>query len=173
MCSIDRLGRRAASPAWGSGAWEASSVHSCDLAKSGGGRMHKVGAPRWFSIKRLSWIGLISVVYLLAAASIASRRAPWNDEGWFAEPAYTLITKGYMGSPIIHPRGTWLRGELTGIQTHTYWIMPGSPLIQAAWYRLFGFGVMQMRAISILAGLLVIWTWAFLVWNITGNLPAA
>ena len=92
-------------------------------------------------------IALISAAYLLAAASLATRRAPWNDEGWFADPAYTLLTKGYMGSPIIHPRGTWLARELTGIQTHTYWIMPGYPLIQAVWYRVFGFGLPQMRAI--------------------------
>jgi len=126
-----------------------------------------------FNIKHAIAIALISVAYLLAAANLASRRAPWNDEGWFADPAYTLLTKGYMGSPIIHPRGTWLAGELTGIQTHTYWIMPGSPLIQAAWYRMFGFGVLQMRAISISAGLLVIWAWAFLVWRVTRNRLAA
>ena len=124
---------------------------------------------RNFNKKRVLAITLISVAYLLAAANLAFRRAPWNDEGWFADPAYTLLTRGYMGSPIIHPRGTWLAGELTGIQTHTYWIMPGSPLLQAVWYRVFGFGLMQMRAISISAGLVVIWAWAFLVWRITGN----
>lgn len=128
---------------------------------------------RNFNPKHTLAIALISAAYLLAAASLASKRAPWNDEGWFADPAYTLLTKGYMGSPIIHPRGTWLAGELTGIQTHTYWIMPGSPLLQAVWYRIFGFGVLQMRAISIFAGLLVIWAWAFLVWRITQNRHAA
>jgi 4-amino-4-deoxy-L-arabinose transferase-like glycosyltransferase len=131
------------------------------------------GAMRQFSKKHAVAIALISIAYVLAAASLASRRAPWNDEGWFAEPAYTLLTKGYMGSPIIHPRGTWLAGELTGIQTHTYWIMPGSPVLQAVWYRIFGFGVLQMRAISISAGLLVIWAWTFVVWNVTGNRWAA
>lgn len=104
---------------------------------------------------------------------MALRRAPWNDEGWFADPAYTLLTKGYMGSPIIHPHGTWLARELTGIQTHTYWIMPGFPLLEAAWYRCVGFGLLQMRSLSILAGLIVIWSWAFLVWKLTSNKRAA
>src|ERR1035437_1132361 len=128
---------------------------------------------RNFNKKHFIAIALISVAYLLAAANLATRRAPWNDEGWFADPAYTLLTKGYMGSPIIHPRGTWLAGELTGIQTHTYWIMPGSPLLQALWYRVFGFGLLQMRAISISAGLVAVWAWAFLVWRITENRLAA
>ena len=127
---------------------------------------------RNFNKKHVLAITLISVAYLLAAASLASRRAPWDDEGWFADPAYTLLTRGYMGSPIIHPRGTWLAGELTGIQTYTYWIMPGSPLLQSVWYRVFGFGLMQMRAISISAGLLTIWAWAFLVWKMGNRLAA-
>jgi 4-amino-4-deoxy-L-arabinose transferase-like glycosyltransferase len=128
---------------------------------------------RQFTKQQAIAIALISIAYVISAANLASRRAPWNDEGWFAEPAYTLLTKGYMGSPIIHPKGTWLAGELTGIQTHTYWIMPGYPLLQTIWYRIFGFGVMQMRAISIAAGLLVIWAWAFLIWKIAGNRLAA
>jgi 4-amino-4-deoxy-L-arabinose transferase-like glycosyltransferase len=74
-----------------------------------------------------------------------------------------------MGSPIIHPKGTWLTQELTGIRTHTYWIMPGYLLLQAVWYWLFGFGIFQMRAISICAGLCVIWAWAFIVWKVTRN----
>lgn len=115
----------------------------------------------------------ISLVYLTAAFAVASRKAPWNDEGWFADPAYTLLTKGYMGSPIVHPRGTWLPGELTGIHTYTYWQVPGYSLLQVAWYWLFGFGLMQMRAISMIAGLVTIWAWAYLVWYITQNRRAA
>ena len=128
---------------------------------------------RNFNNEQFVAITLISVAYLLAAASLASKRAPWDDEGWFADPGYTLYSKGYMGSPMIHPRGTWLARELTGVQTHTYWIMPGFPLLQAVWYRFFGFGLLQMRAISISAGLLVIWAWAFLVWRIAQNRLAA
>jgi len=121
----------------------------------------------------VSVFALISLVYLAAAFALASRRAPWNDEGWFADPAYTLLTKGYMGSPIIHPRGTWVSRELTGVQTHTYWIMPGSPVLQSIWYRVFGFGLLQMRAVSIFAGLIVIWAWASVIWHLTGNRVAA
>src|ERR1035437_6204547 len=126
-----------------------------------------------FNKKHAIALTLIAGATPRAAASLASTRAPWNDEGWFADPAYTLLTEGYMGSPIIHPRGTWLAAELTGIQTHTYWIMPGSPLLQALWYRIFGFGLLQMRAISLSAGLVAIWAWAFLVWRVTQNRLAA
>jgi len=123
--------------------------------------------------KHVIIIALISLVYVLAAANLTSRRAPWNDEGWFADPAYTLLTKGYMGSPIIHPRGTWLNRELQGIQTHTYWIMPAYPVLQTACYRIFGFGLFQMRAISIFAGFVVIWSWSLLIWTLTKNRFAA
>ena len=109
----------------------------------------------------------------MASASLAMKRAPWNDEGWFAVPAQTLLTRGYMGSPIVHPRGTWLTGELTGIRTHTYWLMPGYLLFEAGWYRIFGFGIFQMRAIPVFSGLVVIWAWAFIVWRISRNRTAA
>lgn len=129
----------------------------------------------WLRRRRLEalCIALISAGYLMASASLAMKRAPWNDEGWFAVPAQTLLTRGYMGSPIVHPRGTWLTGELTGIRTHTYWLMPGYLLFEAGWYRIFGFGIFQMRAIPVCSGLVVIWAWAFIIWRISRNRTAA
>ena len=114
-------------------------------------------------------LSLISLVYLGLAFRVAYTRSPWMDEGYMASPGYTLASKGYMGSPVISPNGTALSGELTGIQTHTYWIMPLHALIQAAWYSLFGFGILQMRSISILAGLVVTLAWFCIVRIMSGS----
>ena len=86
--------------------------------------------------------------FLLTTGSIFTR-LPWVDEGIFASPAYNLIFKGYMGTTSMETAGTaW-----QGIERHTYWIVPLHMLAQAGWYKLFGFGLFSMRALSALWGL--------------------
>lgn len=89
------------------------------------------------------------LIFLALAIGTALTSSPITDEGLFADPAYTLVTKGYMGSPALRDNVRLLR-----IEQHTYWIFPLDPLTQAAWYRLFGVGLFAMRSLSICFGLL-------------------
>ena len=53
---------------------------------------------------RKSWIAiaLFAVfIFLALATGTALTSRPITDEGLFADPAYTLATKGYMGSPAL------------------------------------------------------------------------
>src|ERR1700682_140682 len=83
------------------------------------------------------------LIFLALAIGTALTSRPITDEGLFADPAYTLATKGYMGSPALRDNAHLLR-----IEERTYWIFPLDPVLQAAWYRLFGVGLFAMRSLS-------------------------
>jgi 4-amino-4-deoxy-L-arabinose transferase-like glycosyltransferase len=97
-------------------------------------------------------------VYLALAVGTALTSRPITDEGLFADPAYTLATRGYMGSPVLRENPRLLR-----ISAHTYWIFPLDPVMQAGWYKVFGVGLFSMRAMSICFGLLGLGALFFLV----------
>ena len=89
------------------------------------------------------------LIFLVLAVGTALTLRPNTDEGLFADPAYTLATKGYMGSPALRDSH-----QLPRIEQHTYWIFPLDPIVVAAWYRVFGAGLFSMRSLSICFGLL-------------------
>jgi len=68
---------------------------------------------------------LIVLVYLGLGLTDVFTRAPWCDEAWFGNPAYNLAYKGFMGTTVLDPASsTWKSVKLTGIDRHTYWVMP-------------------------------------------------
>ncbi|HEX3249095.1 MAG TPA: glycosyltransferase family 39 protein [Pyrinomonadaceae bacterium] len=111
----------------------------------------------------LSVLGL----YLLLAAGTARSKRPWSDEGWFASPALNLITKGYMGTSVLETVEP--RGQQKGIDKYTYWIMPLDILAQAAWYKITGFGLFQMRMLSTVWGLVAILSWWVIMYTLSGS----
>lgn len=95
-------------------------------------------------------------VYLCLVLVIALNCPPDGDEAWFASPAYDLIHHGNLGTLVLDPYGYFLHSRLIGIETHTYWALPFHFVVQALWYKLLGFGLLQMRLISAIAGMSVL-----------------
>ncbi len=91
---------------------------------------------RWV---RWSVWALIPVSYLILAFSAAATNNISTNEAWFASPALNLLHKGFLGTTIIEPSGTWL----AGIERHTYWVPPAHLLLQTCWYGLFGFSLIH------------------------------
>lgn len=117
-------------------------------------------------------LALAFLAYLLLVSGSIRTFLPWCDEGWFADPAYNLITRGSLGTSVLDPSGTFStfrNARLEGLDRHTYWIMPVHPLLQAAWYKLAGFGLFQMRALSALAGAVALFAWFVVVRRLTGD----
>lgn len=112
-----------------------------------------------------SALAAILVLYLLLSVGRAVSDRPVCDEGWFANPAYNLMTSGSMGTTVLETKGTLLGG----LERHSYWIMPLSPWLQAGWYKIFGFGLFQMRAISMLFGLVALTSWFFILKALWGD----
>jgi hypothetical protein len=96
-------------------------------------------------------------------------KAPWCDEAWFGIPAYNLAVHGFMGTTVLDPASsTWKSVKLTGIDTHTYWVMPLNLLLNAASFRILGFSVFSMRLLSLLWGLVTLAAWGAILWKLTG-----
>ncbi len=110
-------------------------------------------------------IGSTVSLYLMLAFTMALTKRPWCDEAWFATPALSLITTGHLSTTNLETAGTWLQG----IDKYTYWMMPLDLLAQAAWYRVVGFGLLSMRTLSILWGLVALGSWFIVVHRLTGR----
>jgi hypothetical protein len=102
---------------------------------------------------------LFVIVYLVLAAAALQSVMPWCDEGWFSDPAWNLMTRGAMANSALDPTATWREVNLTGINRHTYWIMPLYVVAQIPWYEVAGFGLAPMRWFSVFWGLVILFAW--------------
>jgi 4-amino-4-deoxy-L-arabinose transferase-like glycosyltransferase len=128
--------------------------------KEGAGRsLTRAGVP--CAASRTTIYTLVATLTLYGALTLAMAltKRPWADEAWFAIPALNLLTRGVMATTTLETAGTWL----AGLDRYTYWIMPLDIVAQAAWYGLFGFGVLAMRVLSIGWGLVAIASWYAIV----------
>ncbi len=66
------------------------------------------------------------------------------DEGWFGNPAYNLATKGFLGATLM--------SGFYGTERHTYWMPPFHLLLMAGVFKVFGFGWLQIRLLSVVMG---------------------
>ena len=107
--------------------------------------------------------GLISLcilaIFLALSVGTALTQIPGTDEGYFANPAFNLLTKGVFATTVMETFGT----PFKGMERHTYWIMPLQPLALSFWYRVFGFGVFSSRSLSIVWGLVALVSWFIIV----------
>jgi 4-amino-4-deoxy-L-arabinose transferase-like glycosyltransferase len=71
-----------------------------------------------------------------------------------------------MGTPVLDPASRWI--PLPGIDRYTYWIMPLYPLSQVPWYKIFGFGLLQMRFFSMFWGLVALASWFQIMKRLSG-----
>jgi 4-amino-4-deoxy-L-arabinose transferase-like glycosyltransferase len=109
------------------------------------------------------------LAFVVCAVWVAHSAPPTTDEGWFASPAYNLIHHGHMGTSVLDPYGYVLRPKFEGLETHTYWVLPANLVAQAIWYKAFGFGLLQMRLLSIAWGVLAIVATWLVVMRLVGD----
>ena len=117
-------------------------------------------------VLRRGILAAVLVVYIASCAASIRTTLPWCDEGWFADPAYNLLTRGVMANSVLDPTFGYGAARVSGIDRHTYWIMPLYILAQCAWYRLTGFGLFPMRALSLGCGLLALAAWFSVLWHL-------
>jgi hypothetical protein len=111
----------------------------------------------------------ILAAWTALAVSLAASQVPWSNEAWCAIPAINLATQGYMGTTVLVSKGTWL----TGVERHTYWIMPMHILAQAGWYKVVGFSLFRQRLLSVLFGVLALLSWFVILLRLSGRYSAA
>ena len=103
-------------------------------------------------------LGILTIFLALSVAT-ALTEIPGTDEGFFANPAFNLLTKGVFATTVLETFAT----PFKGMESHTYWIMPLQPLTLSIWYRMFGFGVFSTRSLSIIWGLVALVSWFIIV----------
>lgn len=94
--------------------------------------------PRWSEI---ALVALGSLVLFGVAAALAPVT---GDEPTFADPARSAALGQGFGAPI-------LAGVVPGAGDRLLWQPPGYFVVLAGWFRAFGFGLLQGRALSALA----------------------
>lgn len=112
-------------------------------------------------------------VYSILALWIAHTKAPWQDEGWFANPAYNLAFHGRMGSDVLEPSGFYLNAFFRGVQDRTYYVMPTHLIALAGWFRAVGFSVMSARMYSICWGVVTLGVLFYIVRGLFPNRTVA
>jgi hypothetical protein len=114
-------------------------------------------------------LAAIMAVWMALAMSLAVSNLPWSAEAWCAIPAVNLLTKGNMGTTVLVSNGTWL----TGVERHTYWIMPAHILAQAGWYKVVGFSLFRQRLLSTVFGAAALLSWFVILLRLSGRYSAA
>lgn len=109
---------------------------------------------------------IVSFSVILSCAEALTRR-PWCDEAWFASPAYNLLHHGFMGMTVLDPHGFPFAPLVNGIDRFTYWVMPGYIIAQVAWYKLVGFHLFSMRALSVIWSVVALFSWYVIVKALT------
>jgi 4-amino-4-deoxy-L-arabinose transferase-like glycosyltransferase len=108
--------------------------------------------PRNIRVRWAAPLLVALIVYLVLSVWLAQTKAPWCDEGWFANPAYDLAFHGRMGTTVLEPSGFHLNSYFKGIQERTYLFPPNHLVALAGWFRIFGMSALTMRAYSICWG---------------------
>jgi 4-amino-4-deoxy-L-arabinose transferase-like glycosyltransferase len=122
-----------------------------------------------FLLKRLSPAFLVVtgvVLFLALSIGLGYTRAPWWDEGFLAGPPSNLASKGVFGSHV-------LAAAIPGADRYLYWNMPLYFLVLTAWFKVFGFGVVIMRALSMVWALVVLWEWWVIMLRLINDRLAA
>lgn len=111
------------------------------------------------------WLVIATAAAVLLAVALAVAysftRSPWWDEGLYADVARQFAVKGELHSSVMPSEATFGLGgpTLPRMNERAYWTTPLYPVALGLWFRAFGFGLLQMRLLSVLlsAGMVAAW----------------
>jgi 4-amino-4-deoxy-L-arabinose transferase-like glycosyltransferase len=97
---------------------------------------------------------------------IALTRLPLCDEGFYGVPAHILSVTGALRNPVLESAGITY---LYGIDRAFYWMAPVGMVLQAAAFKVFGFGLLVERELSVICGLGAILGWYLTLRRLMGE----
>ncbi|MGA2905588.1 MAG: hypothetical protein ABSD98_17315 [Candidatus Korobacteraceae bacterium] len=111
---------------------------------------------------RAQWLaaGAAMLVFLALSVGLSLTRAPWWDEGLFADVALNFRNFGHLGSSVLAPYGLL---ECPGVHQYTYWQFPLYLVTLGVWFKLVPTTVVWMRMFSILWGCVFVVSWFVLI----------
>jgi hypothetical protein len=104
---------------------------------------------------------LALATYLVLGFGVCLTTVPLPDEAYISNPSFNFATKGTLGTTLFSTRDTaravgcftlqdcLSHSDITkqhqdsyfGMTQYTYWVFPTYLVLQAGWYRVFGFGL--------------------------------
>jgi hypothetical protein len=96
------------------------------------------------------------IVYLVLSLLLAHTKAPWCDEGQYANSSYDLAFRGRMATSVVEPSGYYLNAYFRGAQQRTYFNVPIQLVALAGWFRAFGASAFSARVYSICWGVITL-----------------
>jgi len=104
-------------------------------------------------------ISVAVAVFLILSIGYARTKKPWLDEGLNASAAYSLVAHGQFAIPQLEESGMTITAQIPLIQHYCYIYGPDYLFAAAAWMKIFGYGLIQIRMFSIMWGLLALAAW--------------
>jgi 4-amino-4-deoxy-L-arabinose transferase-like glycosyltransferase len=111
------------------------------------------------TVSRWWWTASLAaaiIIYLVLSLWLAHTKAPWCDEGQYANSSYDLAFHGRMSTSVVEPSGYYLNAYFRGAQQRTYFIPPFQLVALAGWFRAFGPSAFSARVYSICWGVLTL-----------------
>lgn len=109
---------------------------------------------------RVSWNLVLSacVLEIVLGTALACTHLPLCDEGFYGVPAHVLSFTGVLRDPVLESAGV---PNLRGIDRTFYWMAPMGMVAQAGAFKVFGFGLLVQRELSVVCGLGAVLFWYF------------
>jgi 4-amino-4-deoxy-L-arabinose transferase-like glycosyltransferase len=107
---------------------------------------------------RVSWAMVLfaCLLQIVLGTALARSSLPLCDEGFYGVPAQVLSVTGALRNPVLEPAGI---KYLRGIDRTFYWMAPVGMVLQAGAFKVFGFGLLVQRELSVVCGLGVVLLW--------------
>ncbi|MBI3012224.1 MAG: glycosyltransferase family 39 protein [Elusimicrobia bacterium] len=101
-------------------------------------------------------LAVIFLIYISLASSIALVQRPNDEEMLHADIGYTVLKEGRVACPIWDWAGLerWKRYD-----ERFYSMPPGAFYLLAGWFKVWGFGLFQLRFFSVFWGVVALWFW--------------
>jgi 4-amino-4-deoxy-L-arabinose transferase-like glycosyltransferase len=112
-------------------------------------------------------------LFLLISIPYALTKKPWLDEALNGSAAYSLVAHGQFGIPQLEESGMTITNHLPQIQHYCYIFGPNYLFAAAAWMKVFGYGLMQIRSFSMAWALLAMFAWFVVIERLTRDKVAA
>ena len=110
------------------------------------------------------------LLQLLLGTVQAWTHLPFCDEGFYGVPAHVLSVTGALRNPVLESAGI---PYLRGIDRTFYWMAPMGMVLQAGAFKVFGFGLLVQRELSVFCGMGAILFWYLAVRRLASDRFAA
>jgi hypothetical protein len=111
------------------------------------------------------------LLLIVLGSLLAVTRLPLCDEGFYGVPAHVLSVTGDLRNPVIESTG--FNDNLRGIDRHMYWMAPMGMVVQAGVFKVFGFGLLVQRELSVFCALAALLFWYLALRRLVANRVAA